>query len=433
MGCEMVKISDVVRALCAAAMLSVLPQAAAYAHDPDAESMFFRDRNASVKGRTRPEYQSEGIQTGAWIWDPELKVGVIAHDNIFATSVNTQSDTILTFNPTLDVETTWSRHGIEAYASAVRFEYADFSSESVWNYEIGAAAHLDIASGTLIEFGGGYASLTEERTRAGAAFAAAEPVEFDTSALFVGIQREFNRVRLLGRIDWGEFDFDDAMAVGGGVIDQDFRDRSQTMYTLRGDYAVSPDTSIFLRLRHNEREYDQQPPAVALNRDSSGFMIDVGADFDIGGVARGIVGVGYNEQDYDSPSIGSIDGFGVDGLVEWFPTELTTVTFSGSRYIEESPIIGSGGYTATDLSITVDHELRRNLILSASVGIAEDDYLDIDRTDDRWQASASATWFINRNLGAEVWVTHVDQDSQGVAGNRDYETNAVGLRLVLRP
>jgi hypothetical protein len=428
----MVKFNSLVCALSAVFLLFAGSETAR-AHDPEAESMFFRDRNASVKGRTRPEFQSEGIQNGAWIWDPELKVGVISHDNIFASAVNTQSDLIWTINPTLDVETTWSRHGIQAYASGLSHQYSDFSDESYWDSEFGASVHFDVARATKVEAGGAYASLTESRTRAGAANFAVSPVEFDTQAWFVGVETELSRTRFQARFDQAEYDFEDAALVGGGVLDQDFRDRKETFYTVRADYALSPDTAIFARYRHNERTYDLKPPNVARVRDSSGYIIDVGADFDIGGVARGQIGVGYNEQEYDDPTFGSIDGLGVDGLIEWFPTQLTTVTFAGSRHIEDSPIVGSGGFTSSAVSATVDHELRRNLVISASVSAGEDDFLGIDRVDERWGASASATWYVNRNVGAEAWIAYTDQDSIGTAGGQDFESTAVGVRLVLRP
>ena len=416
-----------------AALLASAVPADVVAHDPDAESWFFRDRNASVQGRTRPDYASEGIQRGAWIFDPEVRFGVTHTDNVFAASSNEQSDTIYSFNPSVEVETTWQRHGVYARANALRTEFDKFGQESTWNTELYGRAHIDVARLTKFEFGGGIASLTEPRTAAGAANSSAEPVEYDTSSYFLGADREMGRFWIQGRFDAATFNFDDAPAVGGGFIDQDFRDRDETAYTVRGAYALSEDTALFARVRWNEREYDQKPPAVSADRSSSGFMVDFGADFDIGGVARGVVGVGYNKQDYDDPAFGELEGWGADAQLEWFPTQLTTVTFRASRTIEDSPIAAAGGFTAEDYSVRVDHELRRNVILSAGLILERDDFINLDREDDRWTAEASATWLVNRRVGAEAWIARTDQDSQGVFGGQDFETTAAGLRLVLRP
>ena len=239
-----------------------------------------------------------------------------------------------------------------------------------------------------------------------------------------------NRIRLQAGADWSTRDYDDAVLFGGGVADQDFRDRDQMLYQVRGDYAVSPDTALFARIKYNDRDYDLSPPSVPLLRDSKGYVAEVGADFDLGGVARGAVAVGYLEQDYESAAFSTIDGISVDALVEWFPTQLTTVTFRGGRSVEDAAIQGAAGYLSTNVSATVDHELRRNLIVSATVQLSEDDYDGIDRTDERFNAELAATYFLNRNIGVRASVNHFKQDSSGAVGNQDYEVNRVAVSLV---
>lgn len=83
--------------------------------------------------------------------------------------------------------------------------------------------------------------------------------------------------------------------------------------------------------------------------------------------------------------------------------------------------------------MTVDHELRRNVVLSAGVSLGEDDYGDIDRVDERFGVSAGVTYFMNRNVGVRGSWNYTEQDSSGAAGNQDYERNTFGISLVLRP
>lgn len=122
-------------------------------------------------------------------------------------------------------------------------------------------------------------------------------------------------------------------------------------FTLRGDLALSPDTAVFARYRYNERDFRLAPPAVANNRDSDGYTFDVGVEFDLGGLARGEIGAGYMKQEYENPAFGTVDGFGVDGLLEWFPTQLTTITFTARRSIEDAGIAAASGYVGTGLSV----------------------------------------------------------------------------------
>ena len=398
-----------------------------------AESLFDRDRNVSVMQRPRPEYTSGGIQQGALIFTPELNLGLEFTDNVFGTSANEESDLIGVFNPTLGVETTWSRHAVTADASVTRREYLDFSDESVWNYTAGAAGRLDIQRDAFLEAGLRYSQLTEARTSAGAANQAAEPIEFDTLNAFAGGRRAFGRVLLRGELGLDEVDYDDAPLFGGGIVDQDFRDHTQTKASARADFAVSPDTALFGRVRANERDYDLAPPNVPVLRDSEGYTVDAGADFDINGVARGVFGLGYTEQDYESAALPDVDGVSVDGLIEWFPTQLTTVTVQAVRDVRDAPFANSGGFFATSAGVNVDHELRRNVIVSAGLTLSEDDYQGLDRTDERFSVNAGVTYFMNRNVGVRGSWTYTDQDSSGADANQVFSRNVVGISLVLRP
>jgi hypothetical protein len=397
------------------------------------ESLFMRDRNTAVMERERPEYTSDGIQKGAFIFNPALTVGLEFNDNIYGASSSEESDIIGIFNPAIDVSTTWSQHSLSGNLTATRREYADFNDESVWHLQGSALGRLDIVRGTFVEANVSYADLTEPRTSAGAANTAAEPIAYTTDQIGLKGEREMGRTKFQLGVTRSGFDYEDGILVGGGVADQDFRDRSEVVYTIRGDYAVSPATSLFARGRFNTREYDLTPPAAPLLRDSEGYIADVGADFDIGGVARGSVAVGHIEQDYEDASLPDIDGFSTDVVVDWFPTQLTTVTGTASRGVFDAAVAGSGGFLGTAFGINVDHELRRNVVVSAGVTWGTDEYFGIDRQDDRWSATVSTTWYMNRNAGVRASVAHFEQESSGTDGNQDFSSNVVAVSLVLRP
>ena len=62
------------------------------------------------------------------------------------------------------------------------------------------------------------------------------------------------------------------------------------------------------------------------------------------------------------------DGAAYAANVEWYATPLTTVSFSARRDVEETGAAGAATYLSSDLGLRVDHELRRNIILSGGVG-----------------------------------------------------------------
>ena len=117
-------------------------------------------------------------------------------------------------------------------------------------------------------------------------------------------------------------------------------------------------------------------------------------------------------------------------LVEWFPTQLTTVTATGSRTIEDSAIIGSGGYLSTGVGLQIDHEFKRNVILGAALSYSEDDYEGIDRNDNRFSGTLSATYLVNRRLGVSLAASHMEQSSDGADAGSDFDVNRLMISFV---
>jgi len=414
------------------AALAILPTLAGGAAWGQNQGEYFqRDRNTSVLERPRNEFIAPPAQHGAFLVKAEAEVGVAVDDNIYATTTNTESDVVASFQPSFEAESTWSRHALSVGASAVRREYLDFTSESVWNAEVGIVGRVDIQRGVFLDGEASMAMLTENRSSAGAAILAAEPIEYDTTHVSGGATYTTGRVRMNASVSAESYDFDDASLTAGGIADQDFRDYTETEISARVDAAMSPAVAVFARASANQRDYDT-PAAGSPNRDSDGYVVEMGVDFDIGGTARGSVAAGALKQSYDDATFTDIDGTSVNAQVEWFPTQLTTIEISATRAPRESAITASAGYTETQISGRVDHELLRNLILSARASFGDDDYAGIDRTDERFEAMASASWLMNRRVGLQASFTHLDVESTGAVARGDFDNNIVRISVSLR-
>jgi len=405
--------------------------------DQTAESSFSnfrRDRNVSVRQRPHPGYEALGIREGAFMVWPKLNATVESNDNIFATSVNEQSDTVWHIAPEVDLTSNWSRHALDAYIRSTVNRYSDFDSENTTDYAAGAATRIDVLRTAQITGSVNWARNTEPRTSAPAQ-GLAKPTQYELTSAFLGGAREFNRLRLSGRFDVQNFNYLNR----SGNPQQHDRDREVSTLTARADYAVSPDTALFVQVAGNDHDYrlGASPSVLATypgfeNRDSKGLEALVGANFELSALTRGEIGVGYIRQKYDNPRFATTSGLGARAQVEWFPTQLTTVTVTGSRTIEDAGIVGSSGYLSTNLGAQVDHELLRNVIVSGNASWGNDDYKGIDRKDRRYGAGVSATYLMNRNVGVTVGYNYFKQNSRGLAGSGDFTINKVGATLTLQ-
>lgn len=407
---------------------SVLALAAGSAHAQ--EQNFKRDRNVSVQERPRPDYDPAGLHSGAFVILPKLTLGVMADDNIFATPSSTTSDTIFTARAEAKANSTWSRHRLSVFGSVERDQYSSHDEESTTAYTLGLNGQIDVTRRDAIGGGLSFSHLSEPRTDNNAPGSAFEPIRYNLSNLYVSGVKEFNRVRLLGRFDYNKFDYkDDANPL---TPDQDLRDRTVTSEVVRGEYALSPDTALFIEGAFNKRDYRLTPPPLVPDRSSDGSEYSVGANFDIGALARGEVQIGHMEQDYDYAGFGKVKGTTFHGKVEWFPTQLLTVTLTADRTIEDGTSVSSPGYVSTRWSVRGDYELLRNLIIDAAYYHEGDDYKGIDRNDDRWTFGTGATWMLNRNVGVRASYEHLDRDSSGLNAGGDYKINRFGVALILQ-
>jgi hypothetical protein len=394
------------------------------------QSMFERDRNVSVSQRPHPGYESAPLPLGAFTGMPKIDVGVEENDNIYASQTAKSSDTIFTINPEFDLSSNWSRNALQAYIRSASREYTRFNSESTTDWQLGGSGRLDAGRGALTA-GGDTGEFTEPRSSTNTSRTSTHPIRYYQSDAFVGAQQEFNRVRLTGRVDFQNLDYQNGTDSTGAQVFEKDRDRKITTVSGKAEYALSPATAVFFDASYNEHRYDLIPPAVLLNRNSQGGEFDVGANFDLSHVARGEVQVGYLKQDFVS-TFGSISGLSALGKVEWFPNQLTTVTLTGSRGVQDAAITGSPAYIAEIASLQADHELLRNLILTGRVGFEDDNYNGVDRKDRNANAYVAAKYLLNRVVGLTLSYTYLDQDSSGAAKGPKYTINRLMASTTLQ-
>ena len=391
---------------------------------------FTRNRNTSVQQRSRPDYDAPGLRAGAFMVYPRLEVQAEHNSNIYATATNEVDDTIFHVRPELSIESGWSQNSLSAYVRGSLNRYVDNDSENVDEFSTGGNGRIDVARLTSIGFGGNFTSSFEPRTAPDAAANAVEATKLDTAQAYVSGTRSAGYLKVSGRADWRSYNYQDGMTLAGTLIEQDTRDRDVVSASGRVDLAISPDTAFFVQATGNERSYDLASTALAPNRNSTGAEYLLGANFEVSALVRGEVAVGYYEQDFDEIIYDDTSGYAARAQMEWFPSGLTTVNLAVGRTVEDSATPGVGAFVSTNLSLGLDHELLRNVILNLRTGWGEDAYEGIDRDDRRLTASLGATYLINRRLGVNATVSTLDTQSKGANRDSDFTVNKLAISLV---
>jgi len=402
--------------LFAASLIAFLP---VHALAQDVEG---RQEVTSVTERPRPEYDPLGMRLGGFTLNASVDLNVTSTDNLFAApSGLEQDDMIYTVAPRARLASNWSRNQLALEGGAAFRSHEDFSSEDSDTYFLRATGRYDVSADTAVHASVGIAHDYIPRTDSDALLLP-EPVEYDTAQAQIGISQRFARLGVRVDAFTTNREYDGVAAV---------RDYDQTGLRGRVNYDLSPRLGLFAQASMDERDYDLSPGS-----NSEGRSLLVGASLNTD-LMRGEVSVGQFEREYEDPSFGTLDGLAVAGRVEWFITPLTTITVDASRTADNEIGLNSGvPYVNFEYGARVDHELRRNIILTAGARAGERDYEGLsDRNDEYMRYDVGADYILNRRVAirARYTVNDVDSDEGGVPlAIRTFEEEAITVGLSLR-
>jgi len=392
------------------------------------------ERGETVTNRPRPELDRLGVRAGGLFIYPRLGLQEFYNDNIFATDSDEQDDFITLVSPRVDVASDWTKHAFDLYAKAAIGRYADQTGEDFEDFSVGTDGRLDIAQRANLRAGVSYDRLHEGRgspddvRRTGSP--AVEPTIFDVGSVFLTYQQWLGRFLLESGGVVDRLNYDNVRRENGQTINNDVRDRAIIAGNLKMGYEFIPGYTAFARGEVDYRRYDDLD-AFNVDRDSEGYLIEVGTDFDVTAVLFGNVAIGYRSQDYDDSSFDTIGDVAGRASLTWNPTGLTTVSASITRgEVIETRLSGSAAIFETAGRVTLDHELLRNLLLQAAVSVSDDDYQDIDRSDTYVRSRFGAKYLMNRYIHLDLSYDYLSLGSSAQGG--DFTNNTIFLGALFR-
>lgn len=383
----------------------------------------------TVRERDRPAYDAVGVRLGGFFLFPEFSATEFYRDNIFYEESGGEGDFVTVLSPGARLASNWSRHAVSVSASVDQGLHANNSDENYLDARFGADGRIDVARDFFLTAGMNANRLHEDRSSPDQT-GAAEPVTYWRYGTDLGVVKRFNRLRVeaTGRADI--YRYDNVDAIGGGVFVSEDRDRREMLGSFEVGYAISDRIEPYVRGAVNQRAYDEDAAGGQV-RDSDGWETVLGGRFDLGGITSGEVYAGYLEQTYDSSAFETISGISFGGALTWNPTGLTTVEVALDRTVEETTVSGASGGLRTGGTVSVDHELRRHVIVSADGAYALTDYDSITREDRTGSGELGATYLFNRNLSSRAGYRFQWRRSNVTGADYDVQTFLISLTAKL--
>ncbi|AEV37442.1 hypothetical protein PSE_2934 [Pseudovibrio sp. FO-BEG1] len=380
-------------------------------------------QNAGGYGlKSHPEYNAKGIRHANWIFMPSLTSGLYFDSNLYKTRSSADSSMVGLFAPSLSISSEISRHRFRVNLSGQKKHAFSKPNASTLSGRVSTGARLEVLRDFTLDLGAGMEARQYELGEADTSSDAKHGIRREAYSATTRISKVFNRLRFIGGGTVSHFNYHDVEARDGSTIDQDTRDG--TRYSLIGkvNYAFSPGLSTFVSAEYNARNWRASGEE---NRDSSGFEVLAGLEVDKRGNFHGAAGVGYLNQNYQLGSRGDISTYSFNVDMQWMPSPLLVVKVKGRQAVEESSLDGQVSKLTSNARLSLDYELRRNLILSPLLSFKREDYAGSDRRDNTFRARLEAKHLINRNLKFGAYYDFETRKSS--EADNSYDRHLIGI------
>lgn len=417
-------------------MLSVASCGSALAYDT-------KDDAEVTEERQKSEYAQQGIRAGAFTVLPKMDMTNQYDSNIYKRdkklSANAEVDSYVAhFRPGVNVRSNWNRHALNLSFDSDITQYATQGSQN--NYEdllTRLDGRLDVVRDSHLDGGFAYNSLHEDRGSPDQ-IAGRGPTFYDTKAIDAFYTHKLNRVSIKAGGDTIRYDYQDVpTSLDGAPLLMSTRSHWEYAPSIRLGYEIQPEYEAFVKFIYKQADYDtltkSSGAGTAYNRNSTGYNALGGMAFDLTDLVTGDMSVGYLQRSYTDARLQSISG--INGFVnlKWRPTALTTINGKFSHDILETTQEGVAGILASSISLGAEHEVMRNVILSAGGNFGNLDYQGfiapnlVNRNDKNYGGAVAAKYLLNRNLSTDVSYNYQSRDTNYLFSN--YEVHQVMLNL----
>lgn len=405
-----------------------------------------QDDNVVTNERESAAYAQQGIHAGAFTILPKLDFTNEYNSNIYYRdkSLPITDSYVAHFKPGLVANSNWSRHALNLNFDTDLAQYASQGDQNNYNdLRTRLSGRLDVTRDSYFDGGFAYNSIHESRGSPDQ-IVGKGPTFYDTKVIDAFYIQKLNRMSVKAGIDTIRYDYDNVLTSLNIPLLMSTRNHWEYVPSIRLAYEIQSEYEAFIKFSYKQADYDTSvyangvpTPGTAYNRNSTGYNALGGLAFDLTDLITGDMSVGYLQRSYVDARLSDISG--VNGFVnlKWRPTALTTVVGKVSRDINETTQQGVAGVLATGVSLGVEHELMRNVILSAGGNFTNNDYQgfvpgsiladNTNRNDNIYGGTVGGKYLLNRNFSTNLSYTYSSRDTNYLYNN--YQVNQVMLNF----
>lgn len=388
----------------------------------------------SVRDRARTQFAPIPINLSGIQVRPSIESDIAYDDNIFARNDLRRDDGIITVAPQLNAQREAGLFDFDVTIGSQHRRYFNTASENVDDFRATTRVGYGEQTDTRADLRVAYAIQSEDRSRIDASTDTSVRARFeDLDADFSASQR-FGAFGVRGNLRYRDVNYLDQRNTNGELVDFSFRDFSIHEAGATLSYAPYANSEIFLAGKYEGRDFvtpePGNPNAYPFDRSAEGFRIEAGIRRQVSALLFLRLQAGYLRYEFDDPQLQTVSGLAFDAEVLWNVTPLTSVEIRAQRALDENASPDFAGNRRTEVAARIDHELLRNLILTADSRISQSSPVGGLSSSTRYDAAIGAEYLLSRRFRLVASARHEERSSND--SDIEFSRNIVraGLRFV---
>ena len=349
--------------------------------------------DVTVTSRLRPGYEPVDVHVGTFTIRPLVTESLGYESNVLGLT-HPRGSTLQQADASIDAVSATSHGSVNTGVSVSDNRYLDLPSQSFtnWNARLGGAYDFGRDTASILVT---HDNLSQTQRDLDVPQLDA-PLAYVIDTVRVGYRATFNRLSFQPSVATARYSYNSGFT-GSAVYDQSYRNRVSVTPGLVTAYEFATRRSAVLIVRNTTAFFSRATAGIP-KRNFSDTSVLAGIDYDLNGILRARALVGYETRSFSSTAYATIDAPVAELSLIYNPTPLTTVTGTITRQVQDSAAETTAGITTLTGTLRVDHELRRNILLTATAAISRDEYT-VGGNQTLYSSNLGATYVLNRYAG----------------------------------
>ena len=348
----------------------------------------------TVLSRVHPGFEQFSAQIGGYTITPGLTEGFSYNTNVLGTVVDTRGSPEITTNPYVSVDRSYTDGDVNASGSFQNLTATAVPTESYNTDTVSIGASHNFGRDTLTA---GFAHLD----------AAIVPSQLNFLGSFVPTPIQLNTFRGNYSTQFGRLDVTPTVTytqyavtnvVQNGVYQNNsIFDRNDVRAGVNFGYETSAQRQLLFIIDSDTTRFPETNPYEPQPNNYELAAV-VGYENNAGGLFNYFILAGVETEQFQSGLYSGQTEPIAEGGIVYTPFAVTTLSLTGRHEIEQTDQPNAIGFTYDHIGFEIDHELRRNIILTGNFSYDDAVYTKTGASGSAISAGGNLAYRVNRGL-----------------------------------